>query len=839
MGTEPDIEPSRLWEIHGKYYDLEPFLDKHPGGRRFLEQARGMDCTALFESTHLHDRIPKASLRKYWVADVPDHAPEFEWAEDGFYLTLKRRVREHFTEDAKRRGLTGRSLRYAHHGTREFVVRLVVLWLVFAELSVGAIGFGQWWCALAWGPVAFALGGYGHEAMHAGVFASPRANRAAALMTLDFMGLSSFVFTATHVPLHHIHTNVVDRDPDIEVHFPTVRERPSQPLFWFHRFQHLYAWAIYFITFPVLWVVDFLAVSTGTWFGPWGKLRRPYAREVAWFGAFKVISLCLWYVLPYLLHPWPTALLINALMIGSAGLIVQTTFALNHQNELAMLVGPRPSTHPRDWGVQQLETTADFHHGHWLPVMFFGGLGFQIEHHLFPTLSYSRLAEIAPIVRRTCEEFGVPYFYYPNVGRAILAHYRFLRRMGRRAAAAASSLVLGSMLGSMLGIGPGCDWNTPPTPPPTAPPTTPAPREPAKPRPREPAPSVDAFVEVTAGDQHTCARRRSGTVACWGRNTYGQLGNGSREDSTAMVAVTGLSDAVELAAGTDFTCARRKSGAVACWGNDQDGQLGDGLGAKVGVWSTRPSAVAGLSDATAIAAGDYFACALRRAGNVVCWGEGADGQVGAGGARAFPRPQAIAGVSEVVSLGAGGRHVCVAEHSGRVLCWGRNTEGQLGDGGNASRYAARPVQGLADAQAVVGGGRHTCASRRGGGLSCWGDGAQGQLGLPGHVDRQRTPKALSGLSGVRRMVAGDQHTCALVSAGDVRCWGDNADAQIDASRRPQPVPHKLAGVRGVVDVAAGRRHTCVISGEKVYCWGLAERGALGQNPLTRETPAAG
>lgn len=89
------------------------------------------------------------------------------------------------------------------------------------------------------------------------------------------------------------------------------------------------------------------------------------------------------------------------------------------------------------------------------------------------------------------------------------------------------------------------------------------------------------------------------------------------------------------------------------------------------------------------------------------------------------------------------------------------------------------------------------------------------------------------------MVAGDQHTCALVSAGDVRCWGDNADAQIDASRRPQPVPHKLAGVRGVVDVAAGRRHTCVISGEKVYCWGLAERGALGQNPLTRETPAAG
>jgi len=175
--------------------------------------------------------------------------------------------------------------------------------------------------------------------------------------------------------------------------------------------------------------------------------------------------------------------------------------------------------------------------------------------------------------------------------------------------------------------------------------------------------------------------------------------------------VTGLSDAVQLIAGGDFSCARRKAGSVVCWGNNQDGQLGDGRGAKVGVWSTKPTAVAGLSDAKDIGAGDNFACALRRGGQVLCWGEGANGQVGAGADRAYPLPQTVTGLSSVTSLAVGGKHVCVAEGSGRVMCWGRNNEGQLGDGEMISRFAARPVKGLSDAHSLICGGRHCCARR--------------------------------------------------------------------------------------------------------------------------------
>ncbi len=74
-------------------------------------------------------------------------------------------------------------------------------------------------------------------------------------------------------------------------------------------------------------------------------------------------------------------------------------------------------------------------------------------------------------------------------------------------------------------------------------------------------------VEIAAGYGHTCARRSSGSVVCWGANGEGQLGDGSnRTNRLAPVAVSGLTDAVEIAAGWGHTCARGSSGTVACWG---------------------------------------------------------------------------------------------------------------------------------------------------------------------------------------------------------------------------------------------------------------------------------
>ena len=265
----------------------------------------------------------------------------YSWKADGFYATLKRRVQEHLLATAQAEGHSKADARLGHHGTGVFIWRMYAIMAVWLALGVGAIGGGLWWCALPWGFFAFALGGYGHEAMHAGVYKSAWANRLLALVTLDLQGLSSFVFTAIHVPLHHVHCNVKDLDPDIEVHFPLVRERPEQRLYWFHRLQPIYAWILYFITLPVLWFNDIVTVTFGIWFGPYGRIRKPYLNEALLFAGFKVLSFSIFYALVFVLHPWPQALLIFVLMLGGGGFAVQATFALSHQNELAMNLAAR------------------------------------------------------------------------------------------------------------------------------------------------------------------------------------------------------------------------------------------------------------------------------------------------------------------------------------------------------------------------------------------------------------------------------------------------------------------------------------------------------------------
>jgi len=123
-------------------------------------------------------------------------------------------------------------------------------------------------------------------------------------------------------------------------------------------------------------------------------------------------------------------------------------------------------------------------------------------------------------------------------------------------------------------------------------------------------PGLADAVEIVGGGAHTCARRAGGSVVCWGYNYLGQLGVGSTRptSSNRPLAVRGLSDAVQLAAGRYHTCARRQTGAVACWGLNRKGELGDGG------TTDRPSPgrVGSITDAQFLAAGRWHFCVIRR-----------------------------------------------------------------------------------------------------------------------------------------------------------------------------------------------------------------------------------
>ncbi len=151
---------------------------------------------------------------------------------------------------------------------------------------------------------------------------------------------------------------------------------------------------------------------------------------------------------------------------------------------------------------------------------------------------------------------------------------------------------------------------------------------------------LDDAVEITGGGEHTCARRAGGSVVCWGYDYLGQLGNGATTPTraTSPQAVAGLSDAVQITAGRYHTCARRSGGTIACWGDNDKGEVGDGTTTQ----RDAPTQVLGVSDATTVAAGSWDVCAAVGKGNVSCWGDDLGGQLGDGRVFDGPTSQPIA-----------------------------------------------------------------------------------------------------------------------------------------------------------------------------------------------------
>ncbi len=345
-------------------------------------------------------------------------------------------------------------------------------------------------------------------------------------------------------------------------------------------------------------------------------------------------------------------------------------------------------------------------------------------------------------------------------------------------------------------------------------------------------------VQLSAGALHNCAVRATGQVACWGNGEQGQLGQGQLGTSLVPGLVVGVSSATSVATGPYDTCALQSSGSVLCWGVNGAGELGNGTN----VDSNTPTIVAGLSNATAIAMGDSHACALRSTGVVSCWGFGAEGQLGDGAATNSNAPVNAAGISTAVAIATGADHSCAVLLGGTVRCWGYGTDGELGDGSTTSASTPVAVSGITDAVSLAAGVAHTCARSSDGRVRCWGLGQHGRLGN-GTTNNALTPVLVSGLSDAAAIAAGDAHTCAVRATSEVRCWGDNAGGQVGILGGGPPGTHSVltpavvAGLANAQTVGAGSLHTCAtLTGGQLRCWGNNGNAQLGNGTLI--TPPA-
>ncbi|MGE5328107.1 MAG: Calx-beta domain-containing protein [Deltaproteobacteria bacterium] len=369
------------------------------------------------------------------------------------------------------------------------------------------------------------------------------------------------------------------------------------------------------------------------------------------------------------------------------------------------------------------------------------------------------------------------------------------------------------------------------------------------------AAGITDAVSVAAGANHTVALRTGGTVLVWGSNGYGQLGDGSGVDQLVPVEISGLTGVSAIRAGANHTTALKTDKSVVAWGYNGYGQIGDNSTTQ----KTSPTAVTGLtSNVTAIAAGTNHTVALKTDGTVWTWGNNVSGQLGDGTTTQRNAPVQVPGLdllkiltpggSMTKQIAGGGYHTVALKTDGTVWTWGRNNNGQLGDNSTVQKNILGQVKSsdgtlsLTRITAVAAGEYHTAALRSDGTVWTWGNAENGRLGNNSSTGQRNIPvqAQATGFTSVAAIAAGQTHTMAVTTAGDVWAWGNNGNGQLgDGSNTQRNVPTKLTGVSGVAAIAAGQSFTAALKADKtVWTWGNNDKGQLGDGSITpRNTPA--
>lgn len=234
----------------------------------------------------------------------------------------------------------------------------------------------------------------------------------------------------------------------------------------------------------------------------------------------------------------------------------------------------------------------------------------------------------------------------------------------------------------------------------------------------------------------------------------------------------------------------------------------------------------------AVAGGLAHTCAISHRGHVWCWGENFQGQLGDGTTRGKLVPTRVVDLEgRFTAISTGQRHSCALSEAGRVYCWGANDDGQLGDGTTMPSARLIEVRGLgANVSTISLGLFHSCAIARNGRVRCWGANERGQLGI-GTTEESSRIETVSGLSGnVRKLAAGDKHTCALDRNGRAFCWGYNLSGQLGIGNNfDRNIATRIADTGGNnLDIAAGSQHSCLLNrAGRAWCWGRNFYGQLG------------
>jgi linoleoyl-CoA desaturase len=346
--------------------------------------------------------------------------------DNAFELDLRQRVNDYFGQENGRSTKGALSL-YLKTGIILAVFVVSYLLLVFAVSSI--------WQGLVFAILlGFSVAGIGfniaHDGGHGAYSQSPRLNKFAA-MTMDLVGVSSYIWFWKHSVIHHRYVNITGYDTDIDIGI-LGRLSPHSPRLLFHRWQHFYLWFLYgFLAAKMEFVDDFKRIMTGR-IGKHG-FPRPTGLDLVVFVVGKVVFFTWAFYIPLMFHSLGTVLFFYAVGVSVLGITLSVVFQLPHcagQSDFPLPNGKERIETP--WAVHQAQVTLGVNRQSRLLSWPLGGLNFHLEHHLLPTICHIHYPAIARIVKQTCAKHGVKYGEHPTFWSGIASHYRWLLLMGRQ-----------------------------------------------------------------------------------------------------------------------------------------------------------------------------------------------------------------------------------------------------------------------------------------------------------------------------------------------------------------------------------------------------------------------
>lgn len=352
--------------------------------------------------------------------------PKFSGATQSFHTELKKRISDYFAEAGK-----------ASTGNFQLYFKAVLLVVTYIAVYTHLVFYTPTtWLAIVecvlLGGLTAAIGfNIMHDGMH-GSFSKYKWVNTMAGLTLNFLGANNFMWKTKHNIIHHTYTNIEGIDDDIEAR-PFLRLCDTQKYYKIHRFQHWYFWAAYSLLY-IWWVffTDYKKYFLGR-IGPVPLKKMTIGEHLSFWG-FKLLYVVLFVALPIYVVGF-SAWLVGFLVFGLfAGFVLSIVFQLAHTVEHTHFPHADIASNKMEdeWAIHQLKTTANFATKNKVISWLVGGLNFQVEHHLFPRISHVHYPAISKIIRKACEDFGVPYIEYPKMRLALASHVSHLKNLSHK-----------------------------------------------------------------------------------------------------------------------------------------------------------------------------------------------------------------------------------------------------------------------------------------------------------------------------------------------------------------------------------------------------------------------